>query len=278
MSAPDRAPVVTLLTDYGLADAFVGVLHGVIAGICPQARVIDISHGVARHDIYGGAVTLAQAIPYMPAGVHVAIVDPAVGSERLAVAVQAGEQRTFVGPDNGLLWPAVAASGGPLRAFELSRSPWRLEPVSVTFHGRDIFAAVAAHLAAGEDLGLAGEEVDVTALVRLDMPAPLLKDGALVAAVNSVDGFGNVQLAAARAELAALGVRPGDQVRIGLGSGGFQLATSAASFDAVAEGELVVLEDSAQLLAIAVNRGSAAARLGLRAPDLVRLSLVPAGR
>ncbi len=149
-----------MLTDYGLADEFVGVLHGVIARICPDAHVIDLSHGVPPQDIATGAAVLMHALPYMPTGVHVAVVDPTVGGDRRAVALRLADGRILVGPDNGLLWPAALAAGGVEQAFEISASPWRLEPVSATFHGRDIFAAVAAHLAAGEPLELAGDVLD----------------------------------------------------------------------------------------------------------------------
>ena len=107
-----KRPVITLLTDYGLRDEFVGVCHGVIAGICPQARVIDVTHGIARHDVLGGALRLAAALPYLPGGVHLAVVDPGVGSDRRAVAVRCLDERFFVGPDNGLLGPAIELSGG----------------------------------------------------------------------------------------------------------------------------------------------------------------------
>ncbi len=272
MSAPGQLRPVTLLTDYGLAGSFVGVLHGVIAGICPQARVIDLSHGVGRQDVRGGAVTLAQAIPYMPVGVHVAIVDPTVGSARRAVVIETRDGRLFVGPDNGLLWPAVEASGGPVRAVEISRSPWRMEPVSATFHGRDIFAPVAAHLASGAPLARAGDELACHGLERLTIAGPRMHAGEMIATVAGVDTFGNVQLAAGAEDLSALGVRPGDSVRITAPVGAGQVATVARSFADVAPGQALIFLDSAGRLAIALNLADAAARLGLREGDEVRLS------
>src|SRR4051812_36018827 len=144
------ARTITFLSDYGLGDEFVGVVHGVIAGICPQAPVIDLGHGVPRQDVQAGALTLERALPYMPAGVHLAVVDPEVGARRRAVALRTAEEdRLLVGPDNGLLIPAAERFGGVLEAIEISTSPWRLEPVSATFHGRDLFAPVAARLPAG---------------------------------------------------------------------------------------------------------------------------------
>src|SRR5919202_6328851 len=132
------ARTITFLSDYGLADEFVGVVHGVIARICPEARVIDLGHGIPRQDVQAGALALARALPFVPAGVHLAVVDPEVGARRRAVALQvADEDRLLVGPDNGLLMPAAERFGGAIEAVEISASPWRLQPVSATFHGRD---------------------------------------------------------------------------------------------------------------------------------------------
>src|SRR5919199_3156705 len=148
---------LTFLSDYGLADEFVGVVHAVIARICPDARVIDIGHGVARHDVAGGARILARALPYAAPGVHLAVVDPEVGGRRRALALRTkDEDRLLVGPDNGLLLPAAERFGGVAEAVDVSASPWRLEPVSATFHGRDVFAPVAARLAGGAALAEAG--------------------------------------------------------------------------------------------------------------------------
>lgn len=271
MSQVTDPPLVTLLTDYGLSDSFVGVLHAVVAGICPQARVIDLGHGVARQDVRGGAITLAQAMPYTPVGVHVAIVDPTVGSERRAVALETRDGRIFIGPDNGLLWPAAEASGGAVRAVEISRSRWRLEPLSATFHGRDLFAPVAAHLAAGEPLARAGDTLDCDALARLASVVPQLRGGVLTVAVGGVDGFGNVQLQAGAEDLRALGLESGDGVRILPPSGAEQTATVARTFADVAPGRALVFLDSAARLAIAVNGGSAAAGIGLRVGDQVQI-------
>ena len=175
---------VTFLSDYGEQDEFVGVCHGVLAGLAPAARVIDVTHGIARHDVRAGALVLRNALPYMPAGVHLAVVDPQVGGARRAVAVAcADEERTLVGPDNGLLMLAAERFGGAIEAVDVSRSPWRLEPVSATFHGRDIFAPVAAALARGEPLAAAGEPCAVEELVPLALPSAERRAGALVAHV-----------------------------------------------------------------------------------------------
>lgn len=274
MSDASGRPVITLLTDYGITDEFVGVLHGVIARICPAAQVIDLSHGVVPHDIRGGATVLAQALPYMPVGVHVAIVDPTVGGERRSVALRLRDGRVLVGPDNGLLWLAIEAGGGVERAVEISQSRWRLEPVSATFHGRDIFAPVAARLAADEAFEQAGEQLDPARLERLETPRAWTEGGALVAAVGGGDRFGNVQLCADPEDLSGLGARLGDLVGIRLESGELHVGTYARTFSDVDDGELILFQDSARKLALGFNRGSAMARLGLRSGDRLRISVV----
>ena len=274
MSLTGRQPVVTLLTDYGLADEFVGILHGVIARICPAARVIDLSHGVAPQDVRAGAAVLAHSLAHMPVGVHVAVVDPTVGSERRAVAIGLHDGRLLVGPDNGLLWPSAEAGGGVAQAVEISSSPWRLEPVAATFHGRDIFAPVAAQLAAGEPLADAGEPLDPSELVRLELPRAQIEDGALLATVVGSDRFGNVQLGAVPADLAQLGAAAEGRLRLTLASGETHLSVHARTFSDVGEGELLLFEDATRQLAIGCNRGSAAARLGLRGGDQLRIGTV----
>ena len=194
---------VTLLTDYGTADEFAGVVHAVIARIAPDARVIDLGHGIRRQDVVHGALVLARTLPYAPAGVHVAVVDPGVGGPRRAVALRTAEEdRLLVGPDNGLLLPAAARFGGVAEAVEISASPWRLEPVSATFHGRDLFAPVAARLAAGAPLADAGAPLDPADLVALELPRAEVGE-TVVATVAGVDAFGNVALHAHAADLAA---------------------------------------------------------------------------
>jgi S-adenosylmethionine hydrolase len=258
---------VTFLSDYGLADDFVGVCHAVIARIAPDARVIDLTHGVPRHDVRSGALTLARALPYAPAGVTVAVVDPGVGAERRAVAIRCREEdRLLVGPDNGLLMPAADVFGGPLEAVDIGRSPHRLEPLAATFHGRDIFAPVAAHLAAGAPLAGAGDPIGVDELVPLILPIPAIGDGRIEAHALAIDSFGNVQLDVSHEGLAGSGLKMGRAVRI---QG--QPAQFARTFADVGAGELLLYEDAYRTLALAVNRGSAAQRLGLALDDTVVL-------
>ena len=156
---------ITFLSDYGYDDEFAGLCRAVIAGIAPDVRIIDLTHGIRRHAVTEGAAVLANALPYTPAGVHLAVVDPGVGSTRRAVALRvADDDRVLVGPDNGLLWPAAQKLGGVVEAIDLELSPFRLEPVSATFHGRDLFAPVAARLAAGAAFAEAGEAIDPATL------------------------------------------------------------------------------------------------------------------
>src|SRR5215469_9789506 len=194
-----RWPVVTVysyisfLTDYGLEDGFVAACHGGAARIAPAARIIDITHLVQPGDVRRGAAVLAQTVGYLPPAVHVAVVDPGVGTARRAVAVAAGGS-ILVGPDNGLLSWSVGALGGARAAVQLTNGELWLHPVSATFHGRDIFMPVAAHLAAGLELGQAGEEISVADLVALPAPTSRLHNGAAEGEVMSIDRFGNVQL------------------------------------------------------------------------------------
>src|SRR5436305_8461466 len=181
--------IVTLLTDYGYDDEFAGVCRGVIATITPEAQVIDITHGVPRHGVREGAVALRNSLGYFPVGVHVAVVDPQVGTERRAIAVRCGDGRVLVGPDNGLLSLALDQAGGAVEAVDISRSPHRLEPVSATFHGRDVFAPVGAALADGAPLAAAGDPIDSGELQRLELPAPRRDGGGLVAHALLIDVY-----------------------------------------------------------------------------------------
>jgi S-adenosylmethionine hydrolase len=262
---------ITFLSDYGHDDDFVGVCHGVIARIAPDARVIDVSHGVPRHDVRTGAIILRRSLPYCPPGVHLAVVDPEVGGDRLAVAVRtADEDRILVGPDNGLLSLAARRFGGAVEAVDISISRHRLEPASATFHGRDIFAPVTASLAAGAHLAEAGEPLDPDELVQLDMPLARAELDEIVAHAVNVDRFGNVMLDVEHEELAAFGLRLGHPILV---NGASCIYTT--TFAAVPAGELLVYEDAYRTLALAVNRGSAAERLGVGLDDEVRLRPAP---
>lgn len=254
---------ISLTTDYGTFDGFVAACHGSIARIAPDVRVIDVTHHVPPADVTRGAHVLAQTAPYLPESVHCAVVDPGVGTARrgLAIATPSG---VLVGPDNGLLIPAAEALGGIDTVVELSNKDWFLGDLSRTFHGRDLFAPAAARIALGADLADAGPPVDVTTLVRLPAPVVSLGDGYVEAEVLTVDRFGNVQLAATGGTLDGLGH---DLVL----NGGVR-ARRGATFADVEQGDLLVYEDSAGQVAIAVNNGRAVVVLSVRPGDLVRVS------
>jgi S-adenosylmethionine hydrolase len=266
------APVITFLSDYGLSDEFVGVCHGVMARICPEARIIDLTHGVPRHDVRAGALALAAALPYLPVGVHLAVVDPDVGASRRAVALGLADGRRLVGPDNGVLSLAAEAGGGTVQAADIAGSPLRLQPVSATFHGRDIFAPVAAHLAAGVALGDAGQPLDPDHLVELELPRSTLEpDGAIRAHVLYVDRFGNVALDVTHEQLAGLGLKLGHDARLTFAGGHEEPVTVLRTFAEAPPGSLLLYEDAARRLALAVSHGDAAARLGLAVGDELRI-------
>jgi len=259
--------VVTFLSDYGLQDDFVGVCHGVIARIAPRARILDITHGVARHDLRSGALILRRAVPFMPAGVHLAVVDPEVGTRRRALALRcAQDDRLLVGPDNGLLAPLAERLGGALEAVDIAHSPLRLEPLSATFHGRDVFAAVAAQLASGTALGDCGESFDPAELVALDLPHARIERGSLLAHVLTTDRYGNVSLDADRDELAGSGLELDREIAIN-----GRPARYATTFADAPAGGLVLYEDGYGALSVAVNRGSALETLDLELDAPVRI-------
>ena len=259
--------IVTLLTDYGREDDFVGVCHGVIRRIAPDAQIVDITHGIPRYDVRRGALVLHNTLPFMPVGVHVAVVDPQVGTERRAVALRCEDGRLLVGPDNGLL---SLAWGSVDLAVDISRSPHRLEPVSATFHGRDVFAPVAAALAGGAPIEEAGSPLGADDLVTVELPEARSEDGALVAHVLTLDRFGNAGLNVSHEEMAGTGITLGSTVEIEAGEERY-LAAYASTFADVGPGELIVYEDAYRSLAIAINRGDAGATLGLQADAEVRL-------
>jgi S-adenosyl-L-methionine hydrolase (adenosine-forming) len=261
------APVITFLSDYGVEDDFVGVCHGVIARLAPDVRVIDITHGIDRHDVRTGALVLRRALPYFPAGVHLAVIDPEVGGERRAVALRTTEEdRILVGPDNGLLALAAERFGGAAEAVDIAGSPLRLERSAATFHGRDLFAPVAAHLAAGGPLTVAGEPLDVGALSGLHLPRAQLQDGILVAHALGFDRFGNVMLDVEPAELGDAGLEIGRRVLVN-----DEPARHVRTFVDVPPGELLLYEDAYCSLALAVNRGSAAGHLGVDLDAEIRI-------
>jgi len=254
---------ISLTTDYGTFDGFVAACHGAIARIAPDVRVIDVTHHVPPADVPRGAAVLAQTAPHLPSSVHVAVVDPGVGTSRRGIAI-ATPGGILVGPDNGVLIWAAEALGGVDEVAELSNDKWFLGDVSRTFHGRDVFAPAAARIASGAALSDAGPSVDPGTLVRLPDPVVSVGDGWLEAEVMTVDRFGNVQLAAGGELLAGLS----NDLLV---SGNVR-AHRGTTFQDVDTGDLLVYEDSAGRVAIAVNGGRAVVVLSVRPGDLVRLT------
>jgi len=265
---------ISFLSDYGLADEFAGVVKAVIAAIAPATRVIDVTHQVAPHDIRAGSLVLARSIQYLPPGVVLAVVDPGVGTARRAVAVEVGgdpddgsnDRWVLVGPDNGLLAPAVALAGGARRVVSLTNVEWHLAAPGPTFAGRDVFGPAAAHLCAGVELDELGEPVDPFTLLPGIIPLSREEDGGVEGEVLWVDRFGNAQLNVGPDEIDAMGspivVRMGDRTRS---------AARVTSFAQLATGQVGLVVDSYGLLAVALDRRSAAEDLALAAGDLVRL-------
>ena len=262
---------VTFLTDFGLQDDFVGTCHGVIASIAPGARVIDVTHGIPPQAVLQGALVLQNTTPYMPVGVHLAVVDPEVGGNRRAVAVRTEDGRTFVGPDNGVLMLA-ADRLGVTAAHELTSAAHRLEHVSHTFHARDVFAPAAAHLAAGVAIEELGPAIDPGDLIRISIPEPEVGRTQVSATVLVVDRFGNVSTNARRRHMEALGVGHGDRLEIRLALDRYY-ALAAETFADAPSGELIFYEDSYGLMTLAISRGDAAGLTGVGPGDEIRVAV-----
>jgi S-adenosylmethionine hydrolase len=248
---------IVFCTDYGLRDEFVGVCHGVMAKIAPDVTVIDLSHAIPRQDVMRGALVLSRAVPFMPVDVvYCAVVDPGVGSERRAIALRAASGSVLVGPDNGLLSLAWEALGGVEVAFEIASPGIVLSPVSHTFHGRDVFAPAAAHLATGTPIDTVGPSIDLAGLHALEVLGPMVAPGAIGARVIGVDGFGNVQVNVTRDHLADAAIER--VVRLA----GMEAPLVATFTDLPAHG-LGAIVDSQGFIAFVVNQGSAAEMLHL---------------
>ena len=247
------------LTDFGLQDDFVGTCHGVIKRIAPQAQIIDVTHGIPAQAVLQGALVLANTPPYMPLGVHLAVVDPGVGGHRRPLALRDTDGRFFVGPDNGLLVLA-AERAGIEAAHELANPTYALESISRTFHGRDLFAPAAAHLAMGVGIGELGPPIDPEALVRLELPELSFADGVVRATTLYVDSFGNIALNLTRDDLESVGIVPGTRVELDL-AGELYYAVSARTFADARPGDVILYEDSYRNMSIAISNGNAAAML-----------------
>jgi S-adenosylmethionine hydrolase len=261
--------LVTLLSDFGTRDTYAGVVEGAILRVAPDARVLHLTHGVPPGDIAAGARALADAVPHVPVGIHVAVIDPGVGTDRRALVLQSADGRLFVGPDNGLLVAASERSGGIEAAHELAVPP----DASPTFHGRDVFAPAAGRLALGEPPGTLGEGVDPAALVRLTLAGPTVEFGLLRAPCVHVDRFGNCALAAVASDLEGAGLVAGSAVAVAVRGLARGAAQRGRTFADVPPGALVVLVDSAGAAALCINGGDAASELRLAIGDDVELRL-----
>jgi S-adenosyl-L-methionine hydrolase (adenosine-forming) len=274
----DRPPFVSFLSDYGRGDEFVGVCHAVVLDIAPTARIVDITHDVPPFDVRAGALALVRAVQYLPEGVVLAVVDPGVGTERRCIAV-AVEHGFLVGPDNGLLAPAVTMLGGPLAVVSIEAAELRLAAPGPTFAGRDVMAPAAAHLAAGVELAALGPAVDPASLVPALVPLSEEADGGLGGEVLWVDRYGNCQLNLAPEQLEAAGARPGGSLQVAVTDAAGQTRVRRARwvrvFADARPSELVLLVDSYGMCALALDRASASAELGVRAGSPVRVEVGP---
>jgi S-adenosylmethionine hydrolase len=266
-------PFVSFLTDFGDRDPSAAICAGVVLSICPDAHVLELTRTIRSFAIRDGAVSLAAAVPYLPVGVHVAVVDPGVGTQRLPIAVRTARGDVLVGPDNGLLMLAADRLGGAAGAWAITDPAYHLPAVTSSFHGRDIFAPAAAHIATGVPPEKLGPPLAIADLVRLAIPAPEVRDGELASAVVYLDGFGNVKLAGGPDHLfTALGpLDGGTLLAVELidraGSVRTEVVPWEETFGLVPVGALLLYEDSLGRLCLAENQGDAGRRLGL-ADDL----------
>jgi S-adenosylmethionine hydrolase len=268
-------PVVSLLTDFGVRDPSGAICEGVILGICPEATVVHISHEVTKYSIRDGALMLWCALPYFPVAIHMAVVDPGVGTRRRPLAVVTGRGDVLIGPDNGLLRPVARRLDGIRAVHELTSDAHRLHPVSSSFHGRDIFAPAAAHLACGLPVRDLGPELDPTTLVDLVIPDATPIPGGVATTVIYVDTFGNCKLAGLRQELEAVvgPMRAGRAVRVQADGAAERRLDWAETFGNVLVGEPILYVDSYDRLTLAVNQGNAAAELGLAQDQTIRIQV-----
>lgn len=269
-----RYDTVSFLSDFGWRDESVGVVKAVLRDLAPHAHVVDLTHDIAPFDVRGASLALARAVPYVPAGVILAVVDPGVGTSRRAVAIEvAGGDGVFVGPDNGLLAPAVAMAGGAERCVELTEASFHLEAPGVTCSGRDVFAAVAAHLCNGVDLAELGPSVDAELLLPGIVPLPRDEAGVLLTEVLWVDRFGNCQLNVGPDEIAHLG----DRIRVAAGDPSdptVRVAARVRTFADVGVGAVGLIDDGSGMVSMVLDQRSAAEELRVAAGDQVALSAI----
>jgi hypothetical protein len=242
----------------------------VIKRIAPEVEVIDITHGIPPQHVLQGALVLANTLPYMPVGIHVAVVDPGVGGDRKPLALAGRDGRIYVGPDNGLLLVAAERLGGVEQAVEIANEDYMLNPVSWTFHGRDVFSPAAAHMALGVALEELGPALDPAGLARLEVPEPQLGQARIRATALYVDRYGNIQLNLTSDHLEKVGIEPGTRVELEVRFERY-FAIAARTFADVRAGDIVLYEDAYRNIALAINQGSAASMLSARVGQEVLL-------
>ena len=264
-SVPSGYTTISFLSDFGVSDEFVGVVHSVLRSIAPEVEVIDITHGVPPHDVRAGSLALARSVEYLCPGIVVAVVDPGVGTDRRRIAVEVGEgESVLIGPDNGLLAPAVAMVGGPKQVIELTNSNFHLTTSSTTFDGRDVFAPVAAHLANGVPLTELGDPIDPNSLMPAIIPVSYIEEEILFTEVLWIDQYGNIQLNIGIEDL------PEGQLQIKIGERTYPTNVVSA-FDQIPEGGVGLIVDSAGLIAVASLRSSAALEFSVSTGDSIQI-------
>jgi S-adenosylmethionine hydrolase len=262
----DQKPFVSMLTDWGLRDPYAAICHGVVLNIIPEALIVDITHEIDKYNIRHGALMLWCALPYLPIGAHMAVVDPGVGTTRRPIAIETARGDLLVGPDNGLLIPGAERLGGIMRVHLIDSIQYRLPVLTSTFHGRDLFAPAAAHLALGVPLEAIGPEIDASELVQIDWPPVVVRKDELESTVIYTDTFGNLKLTGVTADLldALDGLQRGDELEVRFGGRKKALTMPwAPTFGDVPAGSHLVYEDSYGRLCIAQNQGSAAESLSI---------------
>jgi S-adenosylmethionine hydrolase len=271
-------PFVSMLTDWGARDPSAAICHGVVLSIVPEALIVDISHEIEKFNIRHGALMLWCALPFLPIGAHMAVVDPGVGTTRRPIAIEVARGDILVGPDNGLLLPGADRLGGIMRVHVIDNIQYRLPVLTSTFHGRDLFAPAAAHLALGVPLEALGPELDPNDLVTIDWPPVVVRDNELETTVIYRDTFGNLKLAGLTADLldALPGIEHGSRVEVRINGHQRPLTMPwAPTFGGVETGDYVIFEDSYGRLCIAQNQGSAALALGVEEGATITVRRAP---
>lgn len=264
---------ITFLSDFGLDDDFVGTCHGVIKNIAPEVEIIDLSHGIRRHDILQGAIVLANTLPYLPESVILAVVDPGVGGQRKSLAIRTAQGRYLVGPDNGLLSLAAGKLGGAAEAVELVCSTYSLPEVCKTFEGRDLFSPAAAHISNGVALEKLGPAVAVDELEQVILPEPQTSDGEIAATVVYIDRFGNIQLRLGRGDMEKINARVGSRLSVSHDEESWEVPF-VQSFADVQPEELLVCEDSYGSISFAINQGDAARTFQINVGERIRFRTI----